>query len=216
MKKIGIIGTGDVGMALAKGFFKHGFEVMVGSRQGAALADWESHTKSKGKSGTFEQTAAFADIVVLCVKGKVAENALALCKPQNLRGKIVIDVTNPIDDARPPENGVLRFFTNLDESLFERLQKKVPDVRFVKAFNSIGNAFMVNPDFGGTKPTMFFCGNDEPAKAEVKKILVQFGFEPEDMGAMEAARAIEPLCMLWCIPGLRENKWSHAFKLLKK
>ena len=75
---------------------------------------------------------------------------------------------------------------------------------------------MVNPDFGTEKPTMFICGNDPEAKSEVSEICTLFGFETEDMGAVEAARAIEPLCMLWCIPGFRENKWSHAFRLLKR
>lgn len=75
---------------------------------------------------------------------------------------------------------------------------------------------MVNPDFGGIRPSMFICGNDAGAKQAVSKILDQFGFEVEDMGSVEAARAIEPLCILWCIPGFLRNEWSHAFKLLKK
>jgi predicted dinucleotide-binding enzyme len=133
----------------------------------------------------------------------------------NLKGKTVIDTTNPIADA-PPVNGVLRFFTSLDDSLMERLQKFAPAVNFVKSFSCIGNAFMVNPDFHGVKPTMFICGNHDGAKAEVRKILDQFGFEVEDMGKVEAARAIEPLCILWCIPGFLSNSWTNAFKLLKK
>ena len=75
---------------------------------------------------------------------------------------------------------------------------------------------MVNPEFGGAKPTMFICGADDAAKGEVKSLLADFGWEIEDMGGVQAARAIEPLAMLWCIPGFRENRWSHAFKLLKK
>jgi predicted dinucleotide-binding enzyme len=75
---------------------------------------------------------------------------------------------------------------------------------------------MVNADFGGVKPTMFICGNDEGAKREVAKILDQFGFDVADMGSVEAARAIEPLCILWCIPGFRNNSWTHAFKLLQR
>jgi predicted dinucleotide-binding enzyme len=126
----------------------------------------------------------------------------------------VIDATNPIAEL-PPENGVLRFFTSLDDSMMERLQKAYPRIRFVKAFNSVGHALMVNPDFPGGKPTMFICGNDENAKKEVKHILDQFGWETEDMGKAESARAIEPLCILWCIPGLQRNEWTHAFRLLK-
>ena len=98
----------------------------------------------------------------------------------------------------------------------EELQSMFTKANFVKAFNSIGSAFMVNPDFNGEKPTMFICGNDEKAKKEVSELLSKFGFEVEDMGKVEAARAIEPLCMLWCIPGFLKNEWTHAFKLLKK
>ena len=103
----------------------------------------------------------------------------------------------------------------MNESLMESLQKPAPEAHFVKAFSSIGSALMVNPDFGKEKPTMFYCGNNEVAKAEVKAILEKFGFEPEDMGKAEAARAIEPLAILWCIPGFLHNRWSHAFRLLK-
>lgn len=214
MKKAGIIGSGDVGKTLASGFLKHGYEVMVGSRSPEKLSEWAA--KSGAKTGTMEQAAKFGELVVLAVKGADAEHALELAGPKNLEGKTVIDVTNPIDHAKPPENGVLRFFTSLDESLHERLQKKFPGANFVKAFNSIGNSFMVNPDFGGTKPTMFICGNSEEAKKEAALIVEAFGFEAEDMGKMQAARAIEPLCMLWCIPGFLRNEWGHGFKLLKK
>ncbi len=132
----------------------------------------------------------------------------------NLSGKPVIDATNPIADA-PPVNGVLKFFTSHDQSQMEKLQREFADAKFVKAFNSVGAAFMVNPSFQGGKPTMFICGNDDGAKKTVTRILDQFGWETADMGKVEAARAIEPLCMLWCIPGLLRNEWSHAFKLLR-
>jgi 8-hydroxy-5-deazaflavin:NADPH oxidoreductase len=152
--------------------------------------------------------------VVLAVKGSAAAKALRAAGADNLAGKPVIDATNPIADL-PPENGVLRFFTNLDESLMERLQRELPDARFVKAFNSVGSPGMVNPRFEGGKPTMFICGNDDQAKKTVSGILDQFGWETADMGKAEAARAIEPLCILWCIPGFLRNEWTHAFKLLR-
>ena len=132
----------------------------------------------------------------------------------NVTGKTVIDVTNPIADA-PPVNGVLKFFTTLDDSLMERLQGEFPAARLVKAFNSVGAAAMVNPQFKGGPPTMFMCGNDEDAKKTVKGILDQFGWQAEDLGGAEAARAIEPLCMLWCIPGFQKQDWVHAFKMLR-
>jgi 8-hydroxy-5-deazaflavin:NADPH oxidoreductase len=153
---------------------------------------------------------------VLAVKGTVALDALKAAGAANLSGKPVIDATNPIADA-PPENGVLKYYTDLDQSLMERLQKAFPDAHFVKAYNSVGNARMINPDFpGGAKPTMFICGNDDKAKAVVRGINDQFGWETADMGKAEAARAIEPLCMLWCILGFTQNEWTHAFKLLHK
>ena len=131
-----------------------------------------------------------------------------------LRGKLVLDTTNPIAEE-PPVDGVLRFFTGPNDSLMERLQAAFPEARFVKAFNSVGNALMVNPSFPGGKPTMFYCGNDAPAKEVVARIIEQFGWEGADMGTAVAARALEPLCQLWCIPGLRENRWTHAFRLLR-
>ena len=154
-------------------------------------------------------------MLVLAVKGKAAADALRLADAENLRGKVVLDATNPSDDAAPV-NGVLKFFTDINESLMERLQAEFPDAKFVKAFSSVGAAYMVDPKFKGGKPTMFICGNDEPAKQVVTKILDQFGWETADMGKAEGARAIEPLAMLWCIPGFLRNEWTHAFKLLRE
>ncbi len=211
--KIGIIGSGVVATTLAGGFIKHGHDVMVGTREPAKLADW-AKTQPKARIGSFAEVAKFGEIVVLAVKGMVASAALRGAGAENLAGKIVIDATNPIADA-PPTNGVLKFFTTLDEALMERLQREFPAARFVKAFNSVGNTRMVNPQFAGGRPTMFICGNDEAAKKTVTSILDQFGWETADMGKIEAARAIEPLCMLWCIPGFARNEWMHAFKLLK-
>jgi 8-hydroxy-5-deazaflavin:NADPH oxidoreductase len=216
MKKIGIIGSGLVGQVLASGFLKHGYDVMIGTRDFSKLVDWKNKTGGKGKVGSFDESAKFGEIIVLATKGHATENAMKLAGLDNFNGKTVIDAVNPIDETRPPQSGVLRYFTSLDESLMERFQKLVPAANFVKSFNSVGNAFMVNPDFGGIKPTMFICGNNENAKNEVRSILDKFGWETEDMGQVEAARAIEPLCILWCIPGFRENRWTHAFKLLKK
>ena len=213
-KKIGVIGSGVVGLTLANGFLKHGYDVTIGTNDSKKRDVLTAKTNGKAAVGSFEDTAKFGDTVVLAVKGTAAEAAVKAAGLGNLSGKTIIDTTNPIADA-PPVNGVLRFFTSLDESLMERLQKLVPDAQFVKAFSCVGNALMVNPDFKGTKPTMFICGNDDDAKRNVAAIVDQFGFEIADMGAAEAARAIEPLCILWCIPGFRENSWTHAFKLLK-
>jgi hypothetical protein len=208
--KVGILGSGDVGKTLAAGFLKHGHAVTIGTRTAGKLADW-GEKNPRGNIGSFEEAAKFAELIVLAVKGAVAKDALLGAGSDHLNGKIVIDATNPIADA-PPVNGVLSFFTDLNESLMERLQAEFQGARFVKAFNSVGAGCMVNPQFTGT-PTMFICGNDDVAKKAVSGILAQFGWETADMGKVEAARAIEPLCMLWCIPGFLRNDWFHAFKL---
>ena len=210
--KVGVLGSGDVAKVLATGFLNHGHDVMMGTRSAAKLSEWETKNPS-GRVGSLEDAAKFADLVVLAVKGTAALDALRAAGEANLTGKPVIDATNPIADV-PPRNGVLSFFSSLDESLMEILQREFPDARFVKAFNSVGNARMVNPQFNGGKPTMFICGNDDGAKKTATEILDQFGWETADMGKAEAARAIEPLCMLWCIPVFLRNEYTHAFKLL--
>jgi 8-hydroxy-5-deazaflavin:NADPH oxidoreductase len=210
--KVGVIGSGVVAQALGAGFLKHGHEVALGTRDPMKLKDWAA--KHKGAAiKSFAESAAFGDVVVLAVAGDVALEAVKLAG--GLAGKTVIDATNPIGGG-PPVNGVLSFFTPQNESLMEQLQKAYPGAHFVKAFNSVGNGQMVNPRFAGGRPTMFICGDDAGAKRIVAQILDQFGWETEDMGAVEAARAIEPLCKLWCIPGVGKGDWSaHAFKLLR-
>ncbi len=214
--KIGIVGSGAVGQVLAKAFISEGNDVMLGTRNPSK----EEVVKFKNENadalaGTFEETAKFGEVIVLATKGTVTENAIRMAGEVNFSSKIVIDTTNPIADA-PPSNGVLHFFTTLEDSLMERIQSILPEAKVVKAFNSVGNASMYKPHFAEGKPTMFICGNDKNAKQTVTEILDAFGWETEDMGAVEAARAIEPLCILWCIPGFIRNQWTHAFKLLKK
>lgn len=210
-KKIGILGSGVVAKSLASGFVKYGYEVMLGTRDVTKLNNFADKTNV----GSFSETAEWADTIVLACKGTAAEEVLKLAGEANLNGKTIIDTTNPISDL-PPENGVLKFFTDLNFSLMEKLQAHMPEANFVKCFSCVGNALMVDPVFPQGKPTMFICGNKEEAKKEVEMILEKFGWEYEDMGKAEAARAIEPLCILWCIPGFTNNSWSHAFRLLKK
>lgn len=213
MKKIGILGSGIVAQTLGSGFIAKGYDVMLGSRDTSKLADWEHKNSGKGKVGSFEAVAEFGDILVLSVTGHAASEVIDLAGVDNFNGKTVIDTTNPIAEGQQ-ENGVLKFFTSLDESLMEQLQERFPAAHFVKAFNSVGAHFMIDPQFS-EKPSMFICGNNDAAKADVAAILTQCGWEVEDMGKATAARAIEPLCILWCIPGFLNNQWSHAFKLLK-
>src|SRR5215831_10116962 len=170
--------------------------------------------KRKPQTGTFAETAAFGELLVVSVNGEVAEEAIKQAGTKNFSNKIVIDTMNPIAH-KPPVNGVLSFFTPPDGSLLEKLQQLLPDAKLVKAFNIVGAPLMYKPKLKGGPPTMFICGNDDAAKKTVTDILTKFGWETEDMGMAEAARAIEPLCVLWCIPGFLRNQWSHAFKLLK-
>jgi predicted dinucleotide-binding enzyme len=216
MKNIGILGSGEVGKTLADGFIKYGYKVCIGSGHPDKLNEWKSSHGDEASIGSFADAAKFGEILVLAVKGDAALKVLDTVDDEDLKGKTVIDATNPIEPAAPV-NGVLKFFTSVNQSLMEALQKTYPEVHFVKAFNSVGSSLMVNPDFGGIKPTMFICGNNEEAKKEVAEINTLFGFDTEDMGSAEAARAIEPLCLLWCIPGFLRNEWEgHAFKLLRK
>lgn len=212
--RIGILGSGEVGRALASAFLLEGHQVMLGTRDKSKteVVKWQEENNG-GTTGSFSETAKFGELLVLAVGGLVVEDVINLAGKENFFNKTLIDTTNPLA-AVPPQNGVLKFFTTLEESLMERIQAFIPEAHVVKAFNSVGNVFMYKPPFK-EPPTMFICGNNEEAKKEVTSILTSFGWETEDMGKVEAARAIEPLCILWCIPGFIRNQWTHAFKLLK-
>lgn len=214
--RIGVLGSGAVGQTLAGGFLKHGHTVVLGTRDPQAKDIQEWAEKTPGASvGTFSDAARFGEVLVLAVLGRVVDDVIRLAEPRNFSGKTLIDVTNPIADA-PPVNGVLTFTTGPNESLGERLQTLIPQAHVVKAFNSVGNVRMVNPQFEQGAPTMFLCGDNEGAKSQVSEIIRQFGWEPFDCGGIIASRALEPLCMLWCIPGFLRNQWTHAFKVLTR
>ncbi|HWE83547.1 MAG TPA: NAD(P)-binding domain-containing protein [Terracidiphilus sp.] len=212
--KIGVLGSGVVGQTLAAGLLKHAHEVMLGTRQTSKLEDWAAQTPG-ARLGSFSDAAEFGELIMLAVKGSAAAEVLRDAGEGNLAGKPVMDACNPIADG-PPEKGVLRFFTDINESLMEKLQREFKDAFFVKAFNSVGSAQMVNPSYKAGRPTMFICGNNEAAKKAVIGLLDELGWDAADMGGVEGARAIEPLCMLWCIPGFLRNEWTHAFKLLRE
>jgi predicted dinucleotide-binding enzyme len=211
-KRFGILGSGEVGQTLAKGLTANGYEARIGTRTPGKLAAFSKKTGIE--EGTFAKVAGWAEAAVLAVLGTAAIDAVALAGDGNLQGKLVIDTTNPISNE-PPQDGVLRYFTGPNESLMERLQTAYPAIHFVKAFNSVGSALMVHPLLSGGPPTMFYCGNDAGSKAIVGKLLEQLGWEGADMGSAVAARAIEPLAQLWCIPGFREDNWMHAFRQLR-
>ncbi len=212
--KVGIMGSGAVGRVLGGGFSRHGHQVMLGTRNPSKqdVHQWVLDTPGAA-AGTFEQAARFGELIVLATLGRAVESAIEQAGAANFAGKTIIDATNPLADE-PPVNGVLKFTTGPNESLGEKIQAKLPRAFVVKAFNSVGNARMVNPQFSDGTPTMFLCGNSEEAKAKVSGIIRQFGWEPYDCGSIVSSRALDPLCMLWCIPGFLRNQWTHAFKLL--
>jgi predicted dinucleotide-binding enzyme len=211
MTKIAVFGSGKVGDVLADGFLGLGDSVRRATREPQKLDAWKAQAKGDASVGTYADAAAWADLVVLAVKGTAAEAVIDGVKAQ-LAGKIVIDTTNPIAEA-PPDGACIRYFTNANESLMERLQAKAPAAKFVKAFNSVGAPFMINPTFK-TRPAMFICGDDAGAKQQVSGLLERFGWQPVDVGGVTVARPVEALCQLWCAPGFLRNDWSHAFAWL--
>lgn len=211
-KRFGVLGSGPVGQTLARGLKKHGYEVRIGTRTPGKLAAFVKETGIA--EGTFPAVAEWAEAIVLAVAGEGALAAVELAGHAHLAGKPVLDTTNPIAKA-PPVDGVLSYFTGANESLMERLQGAVPQAHFVKVFSSVGNALMVDPVLPDGRPSMFICGNDAGARAMTTRLLDQFGWDTEDLGTAVAARAIEPLAVLWCIPGFLKNDWVHAFKVVR-
>lgn len=210
--KVGVLGSGDVGKVLAGGFIKLGHDVKIGSRDPEKLREWAEKAGEHASTGTFEETARFGDVIVLATHGGGAENALKLAGPDNFAGKVVIDATNPLEFS----TGAPKLFVGFDDSLGERVQRWLPKARVVKAFNTVGNAHMINPDFPGGPPDMFLCGNDDDAKKIVTQVCKHWGWEVVDLGGIESSRYLEPMCMAWVVYGLRNGTWNHAFKLLRK
>jgi 8-hydroxy-5-deazaflavin:NADPH oxidoreductase len=211
--KIGILGTGDVGRALGTGFVKHGHEVKIGSREaGNEKAEkWRRETGDKASTGTFAEAAAFGDVVVVATLWTGTENALRLAGPDNFKGKTVIDTINPLDFS----TGTPRLAVS-GTSAGEEVQKQLPGAHVVKAFNTVGNAHMVDPQFPGGPPDMFIAGNDAGAKETVTGILKDFGWDVIDIGGIESSRYLESLAMIWILHYFQTKNGNHAFKLLKK
>jgi predicted dinucleotide-binding enzyme len=213
--KVGILGTGDVGRTLGGGFIGLGYEVKIGSRKPAKkeVKDWVSKYGPRASAGTYAQAAAFAELAVLAIPWSGAENAIKLAGSKNLAGKIVIDVTNPLVF---PSNAPPRLALGHTDSAGEQIQRWLPEAHVVKAFNIVGFAHMVNPQFPCGPPDLFICGNDSRAKKKVTEILKSFGWPAIDIGGIEGARFIEPLAVVWIICGNPSGSWNHAFKLLCK
>jgi hypothetical protein len=213
--KVGILGTGDVGKALGRGFIALGHTVKMGARDARndkALA-WAQEVGAKGLAGTFGDAASFGELVVLATLGVANESAITMAGPEHFRGKVLIDTTNPLDfsGGMPPKLAV-----SANDSGGERVQRLLPDAHVVKAFNIVGNAFMFRPDFPGGPPDMFICGNHDDAKTKVAAILKDFGWGVVDVGGIECSRYLEAMCMVWVLSAMRAGNWNQAFKLLRK
>jgi len=212
--KIGILGSGEVAQALGRGFIKYGHDVKLGAREAnnEKTTKWAKESGAHASAGTFADAAAFGEIVFLCTLWTGTENALKLAGASNLAGKVLVDVTNPLDFSK----GKPALAIGHTDSGGEQVQRWVPGAKVVKAFNSVGNAHMVNPDFPNGPPDMFIAGNDEGAKATIADICKKFGWGVVDTGGIEASRLLEPLCILWVDYGMRNKTWNHAFKLVRK
>lgn len=211
--KIGIIGSGEVGQRLGDGFIELGHTVKIGTRDPQKVAAWVEKHGDKASAGSFSEAAAFGeDMVAIATLWTGTQSAIEMAGPANFAGKVVMDVTNPLDfSSTPPKLAI-----GHTDSAGETVQRLLPDARVVKAFNTVGNPLMLHPDFAGGRPTMFVCGNDDSAKDLVRDIAFSLGWETLDVGGIEGSRLLEPLAMLWVVHYFRTKNGNHAFKLLRK
>jgi predicted dinucleotide-binding enzyme len=213
--RVGIIGSGDVGRALGRGFASRGYDVKIGSRSpdSEKLKTWLSEVSGKISTGNFAQTAAHGEIIVLATLGAAVEEAIRIAGQENFDKKLVIDVTNPLDFSRGMPPGLL---IGVNDSNGERVQRLLPNARIVKCFNTVPNSQQVDPKFTEGSPEMLICGNDKEAKQAVVKILKEFGWPGEiDIGGIEGARWLEALVPLWVRVGTALNTWNHAFRVVR-
>jgi NADPH-dependent F420 reductase len=212
--RIGVLGTGEVGRRLAQGFSSRGHDVVIGSRDPdkPELREWLSSDGAGVQPGTFAEAADHGELIVLAVLGNAAEQAIAEAGAQNFSGKVVIDAMNPLDFSGgfPPKLSITG-----EDSLGERVQRVLPDAKVVKAFNTIGNPYFVDPRFSEGDPTMLIAGNDEGAKQTVRDVLREFGWsDTVDIGGIEGSRELEAICIAWVKIGGARGAWDHGFKLL--
>lgn len=212
--RVGVLGSGEVGRRLAAGFRSRRHDVMIGSRdpQKPELREWLAADGAGVEAGTFQQAAESGELLVLAVLGDAAEAAIADAGPEQFAGKVVIDATNPLDFSGgfPPKLSI----TGAD-SLGERVQRALPDASVVKAFNTIGNPYFVDPSFSDGNPTMLIAGDDGDAKRTVTGVLHDFGWtDVVDIGGIESSRELEAICIAWVKIGGARGAWDHGFKLL--
>jgi predicted dinucleotide-binding enzyme len=215
MTKVGILGSGDVGQALGRGFASHGYDVKIGSRtpQSEKLKSWAKECQGKASTGTFGEAAAHGEILVLATLGTAAEEVINLSGREKFAGKLVIDATNPLDFSKGMPPGL---FVGTTDSLGERVQRLLPTAKVVKCFNTVNNQTMINPKMNEGMPDMVICGNDEGAKRQIAGILKEFGWtEPIDIGGIDGARWLEAYTALWVRLALKLGNWGIAAKFLK-
>jgi predicted dinucleotide-binding enzyme len=213
-QRVGILGSGIVGRVLAAGFASRGHDVIIGTRDPnkPELQDWLAGDAAAVHAASFAQAAAHGDLLVLALLGNAAEQVIAEAGPENFDGKVLIDTTNPLDFSGgfPPKLSI-----SGEDSLGERVQRAIPQARVVKAFNTIGNTYFVDPSFSEGTPTMLIAGNSEAAKQTVADVLHDFGWpEPVDLGGIEGSRELEAICIAWVKIGGRRGSWDHGFALL--
>jgi predicted dinucleotide-binding enzyme len=199
--RIGILGSGVVGSALARGYARHGHDVRIGTRQ--------PHVDGL-PVGAPREVAGEAELVILAVRGSASVDVVSGLAAE-LEGKVLVDATNPLDTSTAPPG----LFVGTTDSLGEQVQRAVPGARVVKAYNTVGNALMVDPDLPGGPPTMFVAGNDADAKTTVIEMLRATGWDVADLGGIEASRWLEAMCMAWVLYGVTSGGWGHAFRLLR-
>lgn len=209
--KVGILGSGDVAQALGRGLVKHGHEVTLGSRdpKSEKLLAWQKTVGAKGHTGSFRDAAKFGEIVIVAIHGAGTESALDLAGPASFAGKVVIDASNPLDFSHGMPPGLL-FGTT--DSLGERVQRRLPDAKVVKCFNTVSNVQMIDPKFTEMRPSMLICGNDAGAKQRVDALVQELGWPGAlDVGGIEGARWLEALVPLWVRVGAVKGTWAHVF-----
>jgi 8-hydroxy-5-deazaflavin:NADPH oxidoreductase len=214
--KIGVLGTGDVGKRLATGFLNLGHEVMIGSRDPMQqkVQIWINENGEKASGGTFEEAAKYGELLVLATLWTATDKIIEMANPDNFKGKIVIDTTNPLDFSKGAPPGLSLGGVN---SAGERVQEWLPGAYVVKAFNTVGNSYMAHPVFEEGDPDLFICGNHDSAKKTVTEICTQFGWKSViDIGDIKGSRYLEPLAIVWVLYGFKTKSWNHAFKILKK
>jgi 8-hydroxy-5-deazaflavin:NADPH oxidoreductase len=212
--KVGIIGSGVVGKQLGIGFLRLGHEVKIGTRDTSKLNDWLKQAGSKVSVGSFKDAAVFGEFIVIATFWAGTGNAINLAGKENFNGKVVIDVTNPLDFSSgfPP-----KFGATVGNSAGEHIQKMLPGAKVVKAFNIVNAYVMIDPKREEGDPDLFIAGNDQASKDKVKSIAEQWGWKSViDIGDISQALFLEALTQIWISYAAKTNQFGHAFKLLKK